>query len=403
MKALNFHRILLFAGPGALTIVYLILWLGMINDPQQRTGSDFIALYSAGRVARQEGFPSIYEIDKQQDVQEVVVGFTLAKGQVLLYNHVPFLVPVIALVSGEQYVLSFLLWLLILLIVFNMAISVLVSLLRRENWVAPDRKITWVGMLLFYPLFISLMNGQDTGFAVLGASLWLFGLLTKRYQLAGLGLSLLIVRPHLALAIALPFIFRLKRVFAWFGLGVIILGVFSLAIVGIKGMLEFFELLQLSAGGEFFGMQEAAMVNLVGGLVRIFPAVDLYLVHWIGWGAYVVAIIALCVIWIRIRVLGVPHFALAVILSLFFAPHLHYHDLTLLLIPVACLMLLLFRSGRLPGKTIALLPLVISLFLLLGSLVPGMKYILPFVVMLILAVLPWKISPFFQLSSSFEG
>src|SRR5215217_9772380 len=101
---------MLFAGAVSLLIIYFIWWGRMIGDPVERSGADFIALYSAGRVAQSRGFASIYNIEQQQKIEQEVVGFTLAEGQVLLYNHMPYLVPLLALVVNNNYVQSFECW-----------------------------------------------------------------------------------------------------------------------------------------------------------------------------------------------------------------------------------------------------------------------------------------------------
>jgi hypothetical protein len=55
MQTLNLRRALLTTGLVSLALVYVVLWLGMIGDPRERTGADFIAFYAAGRIARTEG------------------------------------------------------------------------------------------------------------------------------------------------------------------------------------------------------------------------------------------------------------------------------------------------------------------------------------------------------------
>lgn len=395
MQGVNFRRLFLVAGSAALIIVYAFLWARMISSPEQRTGSDFIALYAAGRVAREAGFSQVYNNDLQQGVQERVVGFSLAPGQVLLYNHVPFLVPLLSLLSGDDYVVSFILWVLILASIFLVSITILTSLLHRENWKKPDIRSAWIGFLLFFPSFISLINGQDTSFTTLGLCLWVYGLLTGKYWLAGIGLAFTTVRPHITFILALPFLFRLRRVFAWFCVGAVFLALASLLIVGVEGTRGFLDLLFVSAGGDVYGLQETAMVNLVGLLSRLFPGAETGFIHWIGWGAYAAAIITLCILWLKIHTLNERHFSFAVIMSLFFAPHLHYHDLALLLVPITCLMLYAVRMHPQLAKTIPLLPLAISLLLLLGSLVPGLKFNLPLLVMVFLAILPWLLTRLF--------
>ena len=94
-------RMIFFAGVSALLIIYLIWWSRMITDPVERNGTDFIALYAAGRVAQAQGFAHIYDIELQQKIEQEVVGFELAEGQVLLYNHLPYLVPLLAVVVND--------------------------------------------------------------------------------------------------------------------------------------------------------------------------------------------------------------------------------------------------------------------------------------------------------------
>jgi hypothetical protein len=215
------------------------------------------------------------------------------------------------------------------------------------------------------------------------------GILTGRDWLAGLGLALVTVRPQIAILLGIPFLFRRRSVFLWFCLGAAALGFVSLLLLGWEGVLAFLNLMLVSAGGEFYGMHESAMVNLVGLLTRIIPDSGANLIHWIGWGTYLGAILVLCLVWIRNQVLDERHFALAVILSVFFAPHLHYHDLALLLIPLVGLMSLVVRKGEVDQKTAALLPMIVSLSLLLGSLIPVLKYNLPCLLMVFLALALW--------------
>ena len=91
MKTMQNKRfgILLLGVIVILFVTYTSEWVRMVNSTSDRTATDFMAFYAGGRVADQYGFPASYEIELQQDVQQEVLGFELAEGQVLLYNHVP--------------------------------------------------------------------------------------------------------------------------------------------------------------------------------------------------------------------------------------------------------------------------------------------------------------------------
>jgi len=389
MKPGSFRRIFIISGLMILVIIYAVLWLQMIADPVQRTGSDFIAFYAAGRVAQEYGTSRVYDVSLEQAVQQQVVGFDLVPGQVLLYNHVPFLVPILMALVNGNYVASFIRWVLVLLVVFIAGITILTRFLRGEAWERADVWIAGAGLVAFYPLFTSLTNGQDSAFTFFGLCLWAAGLLTGRDWLAGFGLALTSVRPQITFFLAVPFLFHRQKVFAWFCLGFAILGLLSLAIIGPAGARGFLDLLLVSAGGTWFGLHEDAMVDLVGLLWRFLPFLGGDAIRWIGWAAYALALVGLCAVWRRARTLDEKHIGLAVVLAVFASPHLHYHDLALLLVPLALVMVFLVRRGYMQARHASLIPLVSSLALLLGSLVPALKYNLPVFLMAMLVLFLW--------------
>jgi hypothetical protein len=242
------------------------------------------------------------------------------------------------------------------------------------------------GALTFYPLLVSLVNTQDTAILVFGALLCLAGILTERDWMAGLGLALTSVRPQVTVLLAVPFLFRKKKVFGWFCLAGGILGVLGLAAVGVDGMRGFLNVLQVSAGGEWYGMKETVMVDLVGLLWRVTPGLGANVIHLIGWGVYGLTLVGLCILWSRSRAIGENQIGLAIALAVFAVPHLHYHDLTLLIVPVVALLLILVRGDFLSSQKAALVPLVLSLALFFSNFADVFKYNFPYVVMLLLAL-----------------
>src|SRR3972149_4511659 len=156
MKSPGLLRIFFIASISSLLISYLALWVRFINDPVERTGSDFIAFY--------------------------ITGFML-----------------------------------------------LSRLLKDAGVDSRMTQLAGIGSFLFLPLFFSLMNGQDTAFLFLGAAIWMYGLFSGKETVAGLGLSLTTIRPHIALILALPMLFSHRKVFWGVVLGAGLLAVFSLS------------------------------------------------------------------------------------------------------------------------------------------------------------------------------
>ena len=375
---------MLFAGTVFLLIIYFIWWGRMIGDPVERSGADFIALYSAGRVAQSRGFASIYNIEQQQKIEQEVVGFPLAEGQVLLYNHMPYLVPLLALVVNNNYVQSFEGWLLVLLSVYLIGTQLLIKSL----FAAETKDIQFALFLVtltFSPLFISLWQGQDTAFLYLGVVLWCIGILKKQDWLIGAGLALATVRPHISIALAVPLLFRNQG--AWWRslLLISLLGLFSVLLLNVQGTLGFVNLLRISAEGVWFGMKPAAMFNLLGLLLRMVQLPNPGLASWIGWLIYLAGSILIGALWQRSKSIDGRLLGLSILTALVTAPHLHLHDLTLLIFP-----LLFIVQDRLVTHSEprwAMLPLGASLFLLIGILLEAVYYLLPYLLFVMLAYL----------------
>ena len=148
------------------------------------------------------------------------------------------------------------------------------------------------------------------------------------------------------------------------------MGGLSLAVLGVEGMRGFINLLLVSASGEWYGLKEPAMVNLIGLLWRFMPGLGGDTIHWIGWVAYGITLIGLCVLWARSREITEKQLGVAIIVSLFAVPHLHYHDLSLLIVALLPGLVILVRRGLLSARDASLAPLAISFILLISSLVP---------------------------------
>jgi len=388
MTSSSLHRIFIIAGIASLFLSYLGIWISLINDPVQRTGSDFIHFYSAGRIAQDKGISHVYDLALQQDYEEEQVGFPLAQGQVLPYNHLPFLIPILQIIVTANYVHSFYKWVLIMIVLYIISIIVLCQVLRRTGVDQRATLIPAIGGFLFLPVFFSIMNGQDTAFLFLGASIWMYGLFSGKETIAGLGLSLTTIRPQIALILALPMLFSYRKVFLGFILGSGILALFSFSILGIAGTRDFINILFVSAGGEWYGMKQFAMFNLIGLLMRNLPWMEADFIRLLGWVVYGSAIIGLCILWNRKKDLQDGKIGPTIALALFASPHLHFHDLALLLIPIFEIVRLTAKRGGLKSSIATALPIAISLLLLLSNISPVLQYTVPYLIMLVLAGYP---------------
>lgn len=388
MKRVDFRRVFVVAGLASLMIVYAVLWTRIITTPAERTGADFISFYAAGRIAQNEGAAHVYDLELIHKYEEGVVGFSIDPVQISPYIHPPFIILLAQMISLDNYIISFILWNLIMLAFLALG-TIPLGYLLRGSFTHQQLLIALAGILLFYPAFISLGNGQDSAILYLAVSLWMLGILSGRDMLAGLGLALTTVRPQVTLVLALPFLFRRQRVWWWFVAGAVGLVLLSIAVAGVEGVQNFLQSLLIYGRETDYHISEAAMVNLIGLLRRIFPLVQPQVLQVAGWGVYLAAIFFLCVLWARNRDIAEKHIGLAAMLAVFTAPHLHYHDLILLLVPILALMVVLVRGGFISSLNASLFPLAVSLILLFGTLVPVLHYNLPIFIMALIILLLW--------------
>jgi hypothetical protein len=171
-------------------------------------------------------------------------------------------------------------------------------------------------------------------------------------------------------------------VFYWFLLVAAVLGIFVLLFLGLDGTRNFLNILAISARGDWYGLHPEAMPTLNGLLRRMFPGLAGGTIQIVGLSGYFLAIAALCILWHKSKQIGYMQIGLAIIISIFFIPYLHYHDLTLLLVPVYCLLQITSPAKR---RLLVILPLAISFFLLLGSFWKLTTYMTVFLVMIGLA------------------
>ncbi len=251
---------------------------------------------------------------------------------------------------------------------------------RREIW------LTILSGVLFYPAIVAFIRGQDSSFLLLGVCLWVLGSMTSRDGVAGLGLALALIRPQVALVLALPFIFKRRRVWLWFmiwGLAILILCYIFIGPVGLSG---FVKVLVLSGQGLGFDVEK--MATLMGAILRWFPGIDPVVLHTIGYFGYALAILFLCVVWIKSTNIGFMQINIAILTAILFAPHFHGHDLTILLVPAIGAAYKFSENKILELKYATLLPMAVSILLIIGDM--GTAIVIVYLVIFSLAFISWR-------------
>lgn len=360
----DLRRIFALTSILSLAIVYGVLWVQWMTTPEQYLSSDFIGLYAAGRTAANEGPSQVYNLVIQQKYQAEVLGADISQGELYLFAHPPFSILLPRLIVTSNFVQSFMLWDALMTVFFLLGLIPIVSVIKGNGISRFEWFVLISGVILFFPAFESLIIGQDSAFLYLGLCIWMYGILTDRDEAAGLGLSLAAIRPHIALLLAVPFLFKRRKVWWYFMLGCLGLGLFSLAYAGFDGIVGFLRTLFLSGSGAGYQLNESSMVNVVALLLRLFPFLSVDMVHLGGWVLYFLALTGLCFFWFHSDRIGGKQIGIAVLVSVFAAPHLHFHDLVALIVPLVGLMSVLLREGYWTARDVVLLPLAFSILLL---------------------------------------
>ena len=385
MGNLDIRRMLALGGCFSLLLYFAFSWTSMLADPNQRTGSDFMGFYNFGRIYQTRGIQYIYDIQEQQKIEEQVVGRPVT---VIFYTHLPFIAPLAKFIVDENYVDSFKRWAVVLLLLNAVNVYLLANMLEIKKFTKDNLFILYMGAFFFDPTFSGFINGQDIAILLFGAIVWARGMLSRNYFLAGLGLSLTTIRPQIALFLAIPFFFRHRTVFWGFILGSLTLAVISVALLRIDGTLKFIESIRYIEGTIWREPHAFDMPTISGIIRRNFEILDPAPVKALIWIFYLLGIAGFCVWWRKSVEINEKHIGLIVLAAILLLPYAHYHELTLLLVPIFCLLRILEKNTAIQQYYLAVLPLVVSWLSILGFLGSGaLKFPIIYMVIFTLAYL----------------
>ena len=275
---------------------YTLLWTSLIRQPDLG-GVDFIIFYTAGVLSNQGQLHDLYNVARQHAIQAPIVGEQFIQGGVLPFNHPPFLAPVLGLVVTENYTYSYVAWCVVQLALLALMCTTAVIWLRERGWTRGQAIMGGVALSMFYPLFISFLKGQDTIIIVLAAVIWARALSREDDRTAGLALALTVIKPQIALMLALPTLAVRWRAFAWFVGGAGVLAIVSVLLVGQRGVEDYLTILRITSRGEGFGINQSAMQNMLALMLQIVPGLGLQLAQSIAWLLYIGAVIGISAIW----------------------------------------------------------------------------------------------------------
>ena len=348
--------------------VYGFLYYTINNSYNKylKGGVDFLAYYSAGYIFRFLSPNRIYDLSLQRTIQDTIYPVSTLP-RFYPFNHPPILAPLLGWAAIDNYNISYLRWIGILIIFHLISLQLLLNILNLLKWEKINILNISVSMLFFSPVIVSLLRSQDSTFLLLTISIFVYGIIFSKDKVAGLGLALAMIRPQIALALAIPFIFKRRKVWWWFLIWGCFLFIFSFLILGINGFNDLINVLIFSGSG--LGFDVDRMATLMGFILRFYPSIQPKVFHLLGYLGYFLSILSICILWIKTQVIEIKQISISILLTMIFVPHLHSHDYVLFLLPLLGLVTFLYTQKILSQESCVLIIIGCSLILILYELI----------------------------------
>ena len=283
---------------------------------------DFRTFYTAGHLIRSG---QVYDYPAELAAQNALVS---PNRYALPFLYPPYAALLFAPFSLVSYKVAYFIFFLLNLYFCLAAATILrpYTLLIRARW-------RWAMPLLFLsfmPLGIALIYGQVSLFLLLLYCACFAAIQSEKPYLAGIFLSLALIKFQIALPIVLFFLlWRQWRFIAGFASGAVALALVSLRVTGLKSSFAYLHSVVSMAGQTSNESKFAMFITQMPSLHGFFHTIS----AGRPWGDVLTICFSLAVIvWTATRKPSLP---LALLAAMLVSYHLHLYDLTLLLLPIS--------------------------------------------------------------------
>lgn len=374
----------------AVWAVLLVLWLGGARGFDLRgvvLGPDFPAFYTGGWLVRHGELAQLYDLQRQQAVQQ-----TLLPGSALsAYVNPPHYSLFAAPFSALSYPAAFTLWSLLMLGCFVASLLLLRPLLptlqTRRGW------LLTLLMLLSAPVYYALSAGQNTGLSLALHCGILLALCRRRADLAGLLIALGLFKPQLFVVLLPLLLLGLPASQRWrlllgFSLGAALLGLLTLGLFGGATIRSWLALLssplyqseEIRQAAKMFSWQPFWLLLLGQNLLSAV----------LGWACALLTFAGLVRLWWRSAHDLPLRYAITLCGLLLIGPHLPVYDLALLGLPMLVIADRVLRAPaeRWLGLRLLLLTLYVSLLFSDQVRTTSIQIVVPLIALVALLSLP---------------
>jgi glycosyl transferase family 87 len=333
------HRRLLRIFVAGMLGVHLLFFV-MQWERIARGYPDFTIFYAAATIVGEGSGQKMYDGEAQYRVQKEFAGDIDSRRGPLPYNHPPFEALIFLPLTLLPYRYAFLVW-----DMLNTVALFGVSLILRRHLSVLRAIRPWefvLGSMAFFPVFATLLQGQDSILLLLLFVLGFNALKIDADFSAGCWFALGAFKFQLVLPLILLVVFwRRKRVAMGFVLVSCILALISIMLVGWEGMLRYpAYVLRIARASSLGGVPPQLMPN-VRGLVEGWSVTSGSFNFGTVVGAALVLMVSSIVFFFAAWPRAGPQereldlrFSLAVIVTVLVSWHTNAHDLSLLILPL---------------------------------------------------------------------
>lgn len=337
---------------GLTGVQLLTWWIGIANaggaDLYVRKWIDFRPVLTGALLIHEGRGADLYDLAAQHAAQNRVLApyFTLGPDTTLVFVHLPFTALALAPLMDLPYPVLFALWTALSVLAIGWSLYLLATAVRLP------RSIRWAvvtAACAYYPLHLTLWQGQSTPFALLGLCGAYAALKRGREAPAGAALVLLALKPHLLPMVGLLLVLhgRWRALVTFAGL-LTALSIGVMPVLGPDWPLRYLQLLaESTTWGSNLGEYPAWMYNwraliihLIGPwapefvppIVASLSAGSIGLLVWTCWQQRRADPQPDSPLFTP-RSISDPLWVVSVVLTPLIAPHLGLHDLALLIFP----------------------------------------------------------------------
>jgi hypothetical protein len=208
LRSKPYYRILLWIAASATVI--MMIWFGkdLVTDPDWIIGDDYVEYWSAGKLNVSGGNP----YDPEQ-ILPLQLGTGKILGVPVMMWNPPWMLSIAMPFGVIDYPISRTIWLFCFVLVIFLCVN---SLWTYFGGSQTTRYLSWIIGFTFYPVLEALKSGQANPILLLGVTGFLLSIRKKRYFLAGVFISFLILKPHLLYLFGLAVLIWTIRERRWF-------------------------------------------------------------------------------------------------------------------------------------------------------------------------------------------